>query len=175
MTGRLPITLPALLSVRGIVLAAGLSVSAACADPVVQQSFKFIDHSIGMGDRPCGLTVLGDNGKEIATLVALDTRGKVTGVSFLSTDEWKKFLVVWDEAKVALAGGVETKHFDPQIWDYTDSTQTELSIQLTYLGLLRVNIRELGSRTCTFDIQSGQVSAFDAAVAKISARFQSAG
>jgi hypothetical protein len=154
---------------RAAIVAFALIGTAAHADPVIQEHFNFVDHNFGFGDRPFALSVMRDGNQELAGFVALDDKGKPVVVTFTTPEEWQRFLGVWRQAKVALEANDQTM----QVWSYTDSAQTKLSMMMNIYGHLGLDIEQSGAAVSMFDLTKEQVPDFEAALTKISAHFDS--
>jgi hypothetical protein len=76
---------------------------------------------------------------------------------------------VWRQAKVALEANDQTI----QVWSYTDSAQTKLSMMMNIYGHLGLDIEQSGAAVSMFDLTKEQVPDVEAAPAKISAHFDS--
>jgi hypothetical protein len=153
-------------------LAVALVVAFAFASPAlaaINATFKFVDHNMGAGDREFGLAAMDQDGKQVAVLESLDDQGKVAGVTFLTKDQWHKFLAAWREAETALANQSET--YAPETWQYIDDAGTTASILLTPFASLSFDIRQAGAGVCIFDVAKDQMPEFDKALAKITEGF----
>jgi hypothetical protein len=141
---------------------------AALAASVLQENFHFVDHNFGAGDRPFGLAMSRDGNQEIVVLASVDDKGSAVALGFLTSSEWQRFAKLWQEAKASIIGP------DHSIkgWDYTDVEQTKLTVTTTIYGSLLFDIAQPGSAVCMFFVDKDTEPAFDAAVAKISARFK---
>jgi hypothetical protein len=155
--------------IRNVLIAATavLMGVAANAAPVIQQHFDFVDRNFGAGDRRFALLVMRDGNREMASLVALDDNGKNVFVSFLTPLEWRRFLGSWQLARAALEANNQT--MTP--WSYEDSSKTSLNMMMNMYGQLGCDIETSGAVVSMFDLTKEQVPEFDAALAKISAHF----
>ncbi len=153
-------------------LAGAQIISAVHADPVLQQTFKFVDDNMGAGERPFSLSVGRDGGSEFAVLASADDHGNAVVVTFATLAEWQKFLGAWNKGKAALTASAGSQDYVPQVWDYTDSSQTKVSILLGAFDSLDFNISTPSGAFSMFSVARTQVPQVDDALTKVGAHFR---